>query len=100
MQELYGSTHSDNLLEIINTKTIGFIPHTTLDQRFCELFFLLQKCLKIHVIILQLQNLGYISLNLSLFYRCKNCVIIHRICHYFIVIEIGLQFTQFEFHGY
>jgi len=72
MPNLYGSTYYDSLLQMINTKTVGSIPHTALDQISCELFFLLQKCLKNHVIILQLQNLGYISLNLSLFYNCKN----------------------------
>jgi hypothetical protein len=52
MPNIYGSTHFDSLLKMLNTKTIGSIPHITFDQRFCELFFLLQKGLKIHVIIL------------------------------------------------
>jgi hypothetical protein len=87
MVNLYDSTHFDSLLKSDNTKLVGSIPHTSLDQRFCELFFLLQKCLKNHVIILQLQSLGYNSLsfivlqlqklnynsqNLPLFDNCKN----------------------------
>jgi hypothetical protein len=88
MVNLYDSTHFDSLLKRDNTKLVSSIPHTSIDQRFCELFFPFTNMLEkpCHyftiakfglqftkfVIVLQLQKLNYNSQNLPLFDNCRN----------------------------